>query len=627
MMEQNKKSVGTLAGNVPGVLYRCANDKYWTMEYISSEIEKITGYPASDFIGNRIRSYSSIIHHEDLDMVWEIVQKGVENKNQYIIEYRLVDRDDNIEWVYEIGTPVFDKDGELEWLEGLIIDISKLKKREEELREIKEYLEGQVAQRTSDLEKEAKRSRQLHHVGAKRMKELECLYSISELLHEPGITLEELYQKVVLILPPAWQYPEITYAMIVMNGKKYSTKNYRDTEWKLISNIETHGNKTGIVMVGYLESRENINEGPFLKEERMLIDAIAERLGKTTDRISTRDSLDLTRFTINHTDDMIVWTDKEAKILDANDVICKKLGYSKEELISMNVKDIDRNFDEKEWQSNWATLRESKHYVFNTVHITKTGDERPVEVTRNYLSFNGKEYNCAFAHDITERLRLEKELRESRQRITTLEQSVRKEIAQELHGTVQSRLIVLMHRLTELKNIVSENEAFAQIDSIQQVLSSVIDDHLRPMSRRLYPSILQRGVSVALQSLADQYEQLITVELNIDENLISQERKDKSTIREELGLALYRITEEALNNVVKHAEATEIIIRLNWLENKSIIVKIRDNGKGFNLADTRIGLGTNLMQDYSKLLGGDCTIQSTRGEGTTVTVSIPLYSI
>ncbi|MBT3362139.1 MAG: PAS domain S-box protein [Chloroflexi bacterium] len=642
MSETHKKSVSTPIGDVPYVVYRCANDEHRTMEYINGEIEKITGYPASDFIGNNIRSYSSIIHHEDLDSVSKTIQKGVDNKDQYIIEYRLVSKDGSINWVYEIGTPIFDQNGELKWLEGIILDITKRKNREEEkldhlnrvlyaLSDVNRIISSEN-DRTTMIENVCKVLTQrsgYFNAWIALLDEKMHIVEIAEtgLGNEFGKLLELLERNEFTV---CGEKALSSSEPILIEDPKLECK-----DCPLASRYEARG-----AFVQRLQYKERLygiitasipREFMTREEEIRIFKEIAGEVAFSlhnieieNERKSTQDLLELTRFTVDHAGDMIYWTDSDANIIDTNETVCKVLGYSKEEILSMTLRDIDRNFDEEDWQSNWVTLRESKHYVFHTSHMTKTGDEVPVEVTRNYLFYNGKEYNCAFIHDITERITFEKELHDSRQRISTLDQSVRKEIAQELHGTVQSRLIVLMHRLTELREMVSGNEASTQIDSVQQVLGGVIDDHLRPISRKLYPSILQRGVTVALQSLADQFEQLIMVELNIDEGLISQEKKNKSTIREELGLALYRITEEALNNVVKHSAATNVILNLSWVENKTVVLEIRDNGKGFDLENTRIGLGTNVMQDYAKLLDGDCTIQSTQGEGTTVTVSIPL---
>jgi PAS domain S-box-containing protein len=117
----------TLIDNVPGVSYRCACDEYWTMEFISTEIENLSGYPPTDFQQNRNRTYASIIHPDDVELVNEAVSSGVQKKHPYTIEYRVIHKDGSIHWVYEKGQGIFSEAGELLWLDGVILDVTDKK--------------------------------------------------------------------------------------------------------------------------------------------------------------------------------------------------------------------------------------------------------------------------------------------------------------------------------------------------------------------------------------------------------------------------------------------------------------------------------------------------------------------
>ncbi|MCF7916371.1 MAG: PAS domain S-box protein [Candidatus Omnitrophica bacterium] len=133
LLSEAKNKFSSLVGNVPGAIYRCANDSNWTMNYISDEIEKISGYPASDFIKNKVRAYESIICKEDKDLVNKKIQEAIGKRKSYNIEYRIVNKNDKVVWVGEKGKGVFNKEGELIWLDGVIFDITLQKKAEEEL--------------------------------------------------------------------------------------------------------------------------------------------------------------------------------------------------------------------------------------------------------------------------------------------------------------------------------------------------------------------------------------------------------------------------------------------------------------------------------------------------------------
>ena len=131
---KSEEKFRTLVDNQPGAVYRCACDADWTMEYLSDGIYDMCGYPASDFIDNNVRSYASIIHPDDIQLVNDAVQDGVRKKQPYVIEYRVIDVDGNERWCYEKGRGVFDDDGELRWLDGAIFDTTERKQAEEDLR-------------------------------------------------------------------------------------------------------------------------------------------------------------------------------------------------------------------------------------------------------------------------------------------------------------------------------------------------------------------------------------------------------------------------------------------------------------------------------------------------------------
>jgi len=216
------------------------------------------------------------------------------------------------------------------------------------------------------------------------------------------------------------------------------------------------------------------------------------------------------------------------------------------------------------------------------------------------------------------------ELQQSRQRIVGVQESLRKEIAKELHGAVQNQLIVLLHRLLELQQRVSQGELAAELGDIHKKLDDLLENHVRPIARRLFPSILRRGLIPALQSLSDHFELILAIEMRLDEGLIQKEKANPGLISEQNKLAVYRIAEEALTNVVKHAKTAAVVIELRQTSSKRLKLIVKDNGQGFNTATTSHGLGVSIMQDYAKMVGGTCVIRSVSGKGTEVTAILPL---
>ncbi|MEE4351375.1 MAG: LuxR C-terminal-related transcriptional regulator [Desulfatiglans sp.] len=124
-----------------------------------------------------------------------------------------------------------------------------------------------------------------------RIKELNCLYGIAQLAERHSNSIENLLQELVTFLPFSWQYPEITRARIVFKGKTYKSKGFRVTQWRQSSRIFMYNEPVGEVSIFYLRECPPADEGPFLREERILLDALAGRIGTTATRISAEQEL------------------------------------------------------------------------------------------------------------------------------------------------------------------------------------------------------------------------------------------------------------------------------------------------------------------------------------------------
>jgi len=117
-----------------------------------------------------------------------------------------------------------------------------------------------------------------------RVKELTCLYGIAQIAGQPGISLEETIQRIVELLPPAWQYPEAAFARIILDGISYTTQGFRECRQKQTAEITVGGVPRGVVELVYVEEKPELDEGPFLKEERNLIDAVARQVALVIER-------------------------------------------------------------------------------------------------------------------------------------------------------------------------------------------------------------------------------------------------------------------------------------------------------------------------------------------------------
>ncbi|PKQ39652.1 histidine kinase [Pseudomonas sp. YY-1] len=132
-LQQSESRFRGLVANLPGVVYRCANDSDWSMRYVSDEILSLTGYPPSDFIDNRVRSFSSIVHPDDLPITY-LANDSIARQETFELTYRLRHADGHSVWVREKGRGEHDAQGRLVWVDGFIWDISERKVMEDDLR-------------------------------------------------------------------------------------------------------------------------------------------------------------------------------------------------------------------------------------------------------------------------------------------------------------------------------------------------------------------------------------------------------------------------------------------------------------------------------------------------------------
>ncbi|MCH7688285.1 MAG: PAS domain S-box protein [Planctomycetes bacterium] len=132
-----------------------------------------------------------------------------------------------------------------------------------------------------------------------------------------------------------------------------------------------------------------------------------------TERKQAEESLRLTQFALDHAADPIYWVREDGRIFYANNAACQSLGYSRDELLSMSVPEIDPDFPTEGWPAHWQEVKKSGRLTFEAHHRTKDGRVFPVEITTNYLTDGPHEFAWAYVQDITERKQAEEALRSS----------------------------------------------------------------------------------------------------------------------------------------------------------------------------------------------------------------------
>jgi signal transduction histidine kinase len=217
------------------------------------------------------------------------------------------------------------------------------------------------------------------------------------------------------------------------------------------------------------------------------------------------------------------------------------------------------------------------------------------------------------------------ELSESRRRLVSAQETLRRDIAGKLHGTVQSRLILLGHRLAELEDRKDSETIAGELADIRQKLEELQNEHVRPLSRRLFPSILRLGLCVGLEALVEEYSAELSVDLQVSRRLKAREQANRKLVPDAVKLSLYRIAQEALANIVRHAATvTNVVVKLSLSDGGILRLTVSDDGAGFDRGSTAAGIGLALMSDYAAVAGGLCSVKTMPGKGTRVRAEVPI---
>jgi len=237
-------------------------DREGRFTYVNEAGTHMFGYSKEEIL-NSLRVQDTMVE-KDRDLSQRVISEIF--KGNITVGERTFLRKDGTQFIGEIHSGPIYKGNDVVGVRGVLRDITTSKQAEVALRE-----------KTHDL--------------GERIKELNCLYNISHLVEKPDISLEETLQETVDLIPLSWQYPEITCARLILQDQTFTTDNFNETVWKQASDIMVHGERIGTLEVVCLEERPGSDEGPFLKEERSLINAIVRRLGKVIERKQAEEAL------------------------------------------------------------------------------------------------------------------------------------------------------------------------------------------------------------------------------------------------------------------------------------------------------------------------------------------------
>jgi PAS domain S-box-containing protein len=311
------------------------------------------------------------------------------------------------------------------------------------------------------------------------------------------------------------------------------------------------------------------------------------------------------------------------KILDVNEAHLSLYGYSREELCDgMKASELSAEPDNA-YASVQALSQASPTSVTLRYHRKKDGTVFPVEIVGGAYQWDGKKVMFGLVHDVSVRMKAEKTLKRYAQRLIVQEEDLRKHVSMELHDDIGQELTALGLNLAYIGNNLSEETQSNLRSTLQdsRLLTKEISRTVRNLMVDLRPTQLEDyGLAGAIRSYLDQYAQRtgLEVAVQIDRGF------PRLTSKQEI--ALFRITQEALNNTAKYAAATKVTLSLSS-ERAKVRLCIADDGVGFEPGDASLqptgsGWGLTIMRERAELVGGSFQLCTEVGAGTSIVIEI-----
>jgi PAS domain S-box-containing protein len=317
------------------------------------------------------------------------------------------------------------------------------------------------------------------------------------------------------------------------------------------------------------------------------------------------------------------------KFIEVNDVACKRYGYTREEFLKLSPLDISASKRIEDIVPRVKKLFAEKHIIFEKVQVSKEGKRIPVEISSHVFNFHNQQTVLSIVRDISERKQAEKKIRLLSQQVIKSQEIERQIISYELHDSVAQNLSALK---IGFDSIVYKHKKVP--DEIRQIFwgySKTLKDSImavRDMAYDLHPPDLdQFGIIQTIFQYCEDFSE--KTDLSVD---FSSAGMENIKLNSYMKINLYRIVQEGLINIKKHAEARHVIIRLAAAY-PNIILSIKDDGKGFDVKSRLISaqdekrMGLRSIEGRVGLLGGELNIKSCLKEGTRIVVKFPYKDI
>ncbi|RMR45367.1 PAS protein [Pseudomonas syringae pv. syringae] len=341
-------------------------------------------------------------------------------------------------------------------------------------------------------------------------------------------------------------------------------------------------------------------------------------------RVEEEEALRLAQFSIDQSTVGILWVNWDSRVRYANRAAESMLGYAPGQVVERPLIDFEPGLHMDRWLNLWKNARSSEDspQVFETHCLRADGSLLPVDISLSFLRFRDAEYLVVFLTDVSERRRAHDLLRELSAHLESVREEEKAHIAREVHDELGQMLTVLKLEtsMCELAYADLDPGLSERLDSMKRLIAQLFQ-LVRDVATALRPPILDAGIASAIEWQARRFEARTQIPclVQVPDNL--------PALSDARATGMFRILQEALTNVMRHARAHTVEISLT-LQDGMMCMSIADDGQGFVIESGRaVSFGLVGMRERVLMLGGRLELDSEVGEGTTLRAYIPLDTL
>jgi len=374
------------------------------------------------------------------------------------------------------------------------------------------------------------------------------------------------------------------------------------------------------------------------KQQQQLEQQLLAARDDIAKRLAGEEALRLAQFSIDQSTVGILWVNWDSHVRYANQAAEAMLGYASGGVVDRPLIDFEPGLNMDRWLNLWKTARSSDEgpQNFESNCVRADGSILPADVSLSFLRFREAEYLVVFITDVTERRRSLAALQESEARLQVLAEQLRElsahletvreeekaRIAREVHDELGQMLTVLKLEtsMCELAYADLDPGLRDRLNSMKRLIAQLFQ-LVRDVATALRPPILDAGIASAIEWQARRFEARTQIPclVQVPDNLPS--------LPDATAIGLFRILQESLTNVMRHAEAHTVELNLT-LSDGVLCMSIADDGKGFDQrAERPVSFGLVGMRERVLIMGGQLHLDTSPGEGTTLRIHIPLEPV